>query len=287
VCTLVQVGSREYIRTPRALEIIEKDGELMKINHFNLIINKKIILLILFIFFVNNSSAATVELTSGNLPSSLREGDQINLTVEIKELQDNDLLTIETSLTPAGAKPLYDFGELNAFINENRYQQKITLNLSSLNRPVIHVAISGKAPDAGNNIKCGNSDLIITKFDTTKLKFYEIHADDKLTGIESFDLIILKKENFENSLQQIRWSQLDGLKKETRNLFDLGLVNNAQILANEMKNIQLPGNLLLFGLIEIKDSTWLNIIFLISILTCFIIGYLLGSRKQYSEDNED
>ncbi len=259
----------------------------MKINRFNLIINKKIIVLILFIFFVNNSSAATVELTSGTLPSSLREGDQINLTVKIKELQDNNLLTIETSLIPAGDKPLYDFGELNAFINENRYQQKITLNLSSLNRQFIYVTISGKAPDAGNNIKCGNSDIIITKFGNTKLKFYEIHADDKLTGIESFDLIILKKENFEKTLQQISWSQFDELKKETRNLFDLGLVNDAQILANGMKNIQLPNNLLLFGFIEIKNNTWLNVIFLISILICFIIGYLLGSRKQYSDDNED
>lgn len=259
----------------------------MKINHFNLSINKKIIILILFIFFVNNSSAATVELTSGTLPSSLREGIQTNLTVKINELQDNNLLTIETSLIPAGDKPLYDFGELNAFINENRYQQKITLNLSSLNKQFIYVTISGKAPDAGNNIKCGNSDIIITKFGNTKLKFYEIHADDKLTGIESFDLIILKKENFEKTLQQVSWSQLDDLKKETRNLFDLGLVNDAQILANSMKNIQLPNNLLLFGFIEIKDNTWLNVIFLISILICFIIGYLLGSRKQYSDDNED
>lgn len=73
---------------------------------------------------MNNSSAATVELTSGTLPSSLREGIQTNLTVKINELQDNNLLTIETSLIPAGDKPLYDFGELNAFINENRYQQK-------------------------------------------------------------------------------------------------------------------------------------------------------------------
>ncbi len=258
----------------------------MKISHFNSIMNKKIIVLILFIFFINNSSAATVELTSGTLPSRLREGDQINLTVEIKELQDNKLLTIDTSLIPVGDKPLYDFGELNAFINENKYQQKITLNLSSLNRQFIYVTISGKAPDAGNNIKCGNSDLIITKFDNTKLKFYEVHADDKLIGIESFDLIILKKENFENSLQQISWSQLDELKKETRNLFDLGLVNDAQILANEMKNIQLPNNLLLFGFIQIQNNTWLNIIFLISILTCFIIGYLLGSRKQYSDDED-
>jgi hypothetical protein len=259
----------------------------MKINHFNLTMNNKIILLILFIFFVNNSSAATVELTSGTLPSSLREGDQINLTVEIKELQDNNLVTIDTSLIPAGDKPLYDFGELNAFINENRYQQKIILNLSSLNRQFIHVTISGKAPDAGNNIKCDNSDLIITKYDNTKLKFYEIHADNKLTGIESFDLIILKKENFENSLRQISWSQLDELKKETRNLFDFGLVDDAQILANDMKNIQLPNNLLLFGFIGIENNMWLNIIFLISILICFIIGYLLGSRKQCSDDNED
>jgi hypothetical protein len=248
--------------------------------------NKKIIVLILFIFFINNSSAATVELTSGTLPSSLREGDQINLTVEIKELQDNNLLTIDTSLIQAGDKPLYDFGELNAFINENRYQQKITLNLSSLNRQFIYVTISGKAPDAGNNIKCDNSDLIITKFDNTKLKFYEIQADNKLIGIESFDLIILKKENFEKTLQQISWFQLDELKKETRNLFDLGLVNDAQILADDMKNIQLPNNLLLFGFIEMKNNTWLNVVFLISILICFIIGYLLGSRKQYSDDED-
>ncbi len=259
----------------------------MKTNYLNLIINKKMILLILFILFVNNSSAATVELTSGALPPSLHEGDQINLTIEIKELQDNNVLTIDTSLIPAGDKPLYDFGELNAFINENRYQQKITLNLSSLNRQFIYVTISGKAPDAGNNIKCGNSDLIITKFDNTKLKYYEIYADNKLIGIESFDLIILKKENFENTLQQITWPQLDELKKETRSLFDLGLIDDAQILANDMKNIQLPNNLLLFGFIAIKDNTWLNIIFLISILVFFIIGYLLGSKKQYSDENED
>ncbi|NJD78589.1 MAG: hypothetical protein FIB08_16095 [Candidatus Methanoperedens sp.] len=260
---------------------------IVKINQFSLMINKKIILLTLFIFFINNSSAATVELTSGALPSSLREGDQINLTAEIKELQDNNLLTIETSLIPAGDKPLYDFGELNAFVNENRYQQKITLNLSSLNRQFIYVTISGKAPDAGNNIKCGNSDLVITKFDYTKLKFYEISADTKLIGIESFDLIILKKENFEKTLQQMNWDQLNELKKETRNLFDLGLVNDAQILANSMKNIQLPSSLLLFGFIAINNNTWLNIIFLISILVCFIIGYLLGSRKQYFDDNEE
>jgi len=246
------------------------------------------ILLAIFIM-ANISSAAMVEVTTGKLPAQLHEGDQVDFTIKIKLDSDEEKnIIIETNLVSSNNKPIYDFGDLNPSITDNRYNQKIALNTSSI-APIIgiiQVSISGKVPEGEVRIKPGNSDLIISKFAETKLKFYEVRTGQKLAGIESFELIVKKKENFENTLGSIRRTELDGIKREVRKLFDLGLATEAQNIANEMINIKWPDNLMLFGIIKINDSLMLNGIFIVFLVVVFVIGYVLGS-KQYDEHTDE
>jgi hypothetical protein len=249
----------------------------------------KINLVIILIFCMSNiSSAAVVDLISPDkLPIQLREGDQVNLSIKITDYNDDKYITLETSLIQFGDKPIYDFGELNKYINENRYESKMTLNVSSLpQKAFLDISISGKAPYGETAIKCDN--IIITKFDQTKLKFYEVHVDEKLVGIESFELIINKRQEFEETLQKIRISEFDGMKNDIRNLFNMGIVVEAQNIANEMSGIKWPGSMTLFGIIEIKSDIILDVIFIIVAIFMFIIGYIFGSRDiDKNEQNED
>lgn len=233
---------------------------------------------------IDTSSAATLELVNpGKLPVQLHEGDQINLTIKVKDLEsDVKNITIETSLTSSGNKPIYDFGDLNPSINENRYNQIITLNISSLPPNTFQVSISGIVPSGETRLKVYN-DIIISKFSDSKLKFYEVNADKKLIGIESFDLIIKKKEDFENTLGQVRRSEFDVIKSEVRKLFDLGLTTEAQNFANDMVKIKWPDNLLLLEIIKIDSDLKLNVIFIIAIVSFFMMGYFFGARKEDDE----
>lgn len=244
--------------------------------------NKLTIILLVIAAMINVSSAATVEVTTGKLPVQLHEGDQVDFALKIKLDPDEEKnIIIETNLISSDNKPIYDFGDLNPSITDNRYNQKIVLNVSSTS--LIQVSISGKVPEGETRIKPGNSDLVISKFTETKLKFYEVRAGQKLAGIESFELIINKKEKFENTLGSTRRSELDGMKREVRKLFDLGLSTEAQAIADEMNNIKWPDSLTLFGIIKINDNLILNGIFIISLVIIFVIGYILGSR-QYDDN---
>lgn len=249
---------------------------------------KKIVsaLMIIYIFnslfLVFNVSATTVELLlPETLDYKIEEGKQINFTIMIKDIEykENDFLTLNTNLVASQDKSIYDFGELNKYITENRYQQKIKLNLSSLpKKDIIYITITGSTPNGEIKTKCDN-DLVLIKFHEGKLKLYEAYIDDKLVGVETYELINKKKENFENTIQQINWDELDSLKYEIRNLFDLGLAIEAQNLATEMSDIKRPDNLKLFKIIHINNNLWLNLITLAVIIICFFIGYIIGSRN--------
>lgn len=245
---------------------------------------KFVFFLFLIIIMANTSSAATVELINPtSFPTKLHEGDHINFTIKINTLDENiNNITIETSLISSGNKPIFDFGDLNPSISENRYSPTITLDTASLPK-TFQVSISGNAPAGETRVKVENSNIIYSKFIETKLKFYEVRGDQKLIGIESFELAINSKEKFDNALQQINLQQISGVKREVINLFNLGLTKEAQNIVNEIVKIKLPNDLTLFGILDIKNNFWLNAIMIITIVLFFIIGYYLGSRK----DEED
>ena len=238
-------------------------------------------LLVLTFLVGNASSIATVEVTTGKLPDQFQEGKQVDFTIKIKNYEGTKQLTLETNLVPSMAdKPLWNFGESESIINANRYQQKITLDLSSL-PAVLSVVVSGKVPDGVDRIKC--DDIVLNKMHETKLKFYEVRADDKLAGIESFELILSVKEDFEKTLQQIRRKEFDGMKVDVENVFNSGLTTEAQKLATEMNNVKWPGSLKLFGIITIESDLMINAVIIVLIIVCLIIGYLLGSRESDEE----
>lgn len=247
-----------------------------------------VIALLILLLIINNGNAATVELTNPEkLPAQLSEGEQTNMTIKIKDLDNVKQVILETSLVPmSGDKPLWDFGDLNQYINENRYQKKLTLDLSSLQQKIITVTIIGKAPDGETKYTCEQSDVIVSKFENSKLKLYEITTDGKLARVESFELIINKKQEFEGTMLQIKRSELDGLKGEARKLFDRGLVIEAQNIAIQMKNLKWPDSLTLFGFIKIENDLLLNGIFIIAIIIVFLIGYVLGARQESTNEDQ-
>ena len=236
--------------------------------------------LILTILMVSNASATTVEVVAGKLPAQLHEGEPVNFTIKIKDYEGVRQLTLETNLVPTD-KPLWDFGESDSIVDANRYQQKITLNLSSL-PAIISVSVSGKVPSGINSVKYG--DLVLNKMLDTKLKFYEIHADGNIVKIEPFELIIKTKEDFDQTLQSIRRKEFDNMKTDVRKIFDTGLTTDAQNIATDMNNIKWPDSLMLFGIIKIENEMMMNGIVIGSILIMFVIGYALGSRED--EDGE-
>ncbi len=254
----------------------------MKVNKTRLTI---ISILIWAIFITNGTYAATVELTTGKLPDQLQEGKQVDFTIKIKDYEDSQQLMLETNLIPSAAdKPLWNFGESESVIDINRYQQKIILNLSSL-PAFLNVHVSGKVPEGIDKIKC--DDIILNKMHETKLKYYEVRTEEKLVGIESFELIIGTKEDFENTLQKIRRSEFDRMKQEVRNLFYMGVTTEAQNIANEMSVMTWPDSLSLFWIFTIKNSTWLNVTFIIYGLVMLLIGYAFGARGTNDPNNQD
>ena len=245
----------------------------MKIDKTKLTI---ISILIWAIFIVNGTYAATVELTTEKLPDQLQEGKQVDFTIKIKDYEDVQQLTLETNLIPSAAdKPLWNFGESESVIDINRYQQKITLNLSSL-PAFLNVHVSGKVPEGIDKIKC--DDIILNKMHETKLKYYEVRTEEKLVGIESFELIIGAKEDFESTLQKIRRTEFDKMKQEVSKLFYTGMTTQAQNIANEMSVMTWPDSLKLFGILTLTNSTWLNIIFIFFGIVMLLIGYAFGAR---------
>ncbi len=251
----------------------------MKINKSRL---KLTSILVLVILMGNISSATTVEVTTEKLSPRLQEGNQVDFTMQIKNYENEKQITLETNLVSSSTdKPLWNFGDSESVIDANRYQQKLTLNLTSL-PAILNVKVSGKVPSGVEKIKCG--DVVLDNIHNTKLKFYEIRADDKLVGIESFDLVIIAKENFENTLQQIRRKEFDTLKTEVTKVFNAGLTTEAQKMANEMNTISWPNSMKLLGVIPIESNMAINIIVIALICACLVLGYILGSRGIEEDD---
>ncbi len=239
-----------------------------------------LLVIIITVNAINIGTAATVELISPqSLPVKLNEGEQVSINIKIKDFEDAKQITLDTSLVSDG-KPIYDFGDLNPYINENKYQPKIILNISTLpQKAFLDVTISGKAPEGEKRIKIDNSDIIFSKFENTKLKLYEVSADEKLADIESSELVIAKKENFEKTIQQIRRKEFDNIKTDVQKLFDLGLTTEAQNIATDMSNIKWPDSLTLFGIMKIESDIWIDVIVIGVLIVGFFIGYGLGSRR--------
>lgn len=261
--------------------ILKKGCETMKINSIRSVIS----FLILAILIVGNASAATVEVIAPEkLPVQLQEGEQVDFTIKIKDYDDARQLTIETNLVSSTDKPLWNFGDSEPIIEANKYQQKITLNLSSL-PAILTVSVSGKVPEGIDRVKCG--DIVLNRIHGTSLKFYEVRVDEKLVKIDSFGLIIKIKEDFDKTLQQIRRKELDGMKTEVTKVFDAGLTTDAQNIVTEMNNIKWPDSLMLFGIIKIENDMMINGIIIGSILITFVVGYILGSRGSEDDDDSD
>lgn len=247
------------------------------------------ILSIMAINTINIVSAASVQVVNGKLSTQLHEGEQVDFSIQIKtDLSTEKNITIETNLISSDNNPIYDFGELNPSITSNRYNQKITLDTSTLPK-IFQVKISGKVPNGEIQTKPDDSDdnLVISKFINTELKFFEIHADQNLAGIESFKLIINKKEKFDSTLQSIRRPEFDKMKSEIQKLFDSGFPNEAQNLANEMSNIKFPDSLTLFGVLKISNDMFLNILVIITVIVIFSIGYIAGAKPNDEPYNHD
>ena len=254
----------------------------MRINSTGLVIGLSF--LILTILITSNASAATVEVVTGKLPTQLHEGDQVDFTIKIKDYEGVGQLTLETDLIASADKPLWKFGESEEpIIDANRYQPKITLNLSSL-PAILSVSVSGKVPGGIDTVKSG--DIVLNKMRDAKLKFYEIRADRKLAGIDSFELIIKIKDEFEKTLQSIRRKEFDNMKTDVRKVFDDGLTTEAQNIATDMNNIKWPDNIILLGGIKIENDMMINIIFIVSILLCFVVGYVIGIKRIDDDEND-
>ena len=243
-----------------------------------------ILLIIMGITMITMSSAATVELVSPEkLPLQLREGEQTNLTIKIEDYGNAKSITIDTSLILSDNKPIYDFGELNPSITENRYNQTITIDTSLLPQKDFQVSISGKAPVGETENKIKDTDIVIRKFSTSNKNYYEVHADDALVTVNSFELVIKIEDDFVKTMEKVTWKELDGTKREVTKLFYSGLTTEAQNIANEMVKITVPGSLSLFGMVKIESDIWLDIIVVVAALITFCIGFIIGRRN----DNED
>lgn len=243
-----------------------------------------IILVIMGATLITISSAATVELVnSAQLPVQLREGDQTNLTIRIGDYGGAKSITIDTSLISSDNKPIYDFGDLNPSITENRYNQTITIDTSLLQQKEFQVSISGKAPVGETENKIKDTTIIIRKFSSSNQKYYEVLADNALVNTKTFELVIKIEDDFIKTTDKITWKELEGTKKEVTKLFYSGLTSEAQSIANEMVKITVPGSLSLFGVVNIESDTFLNIIVVVVALAMFCLGFIFGRRG----DNED
>lgn len=230
------------------------------------------------------SSAATVELVSPTkLPSQLREGEQIGLTIKIEDYGNAKSITIGTSLMPSDNKPIYDFGALNPSIAENRYNQTITIDTSLLPQKEFQVSIYGKAPSGETVDRIKDTDIVIRKFSESNKKYYDVFADKVSVDVNSFELAIKVEEDFTNTVEKIKWQELDGTKKEVTKLFYSGLTSEAQNIANEMAKINIPNSLSLFGLVKIESSIWLDIILAVTALVAFFLGFIAGRKREDDE----
>lgn len=242
--------------------------------------------LFIILSIISNVSAITVEPVDPPLTSQLNEGTQVNFTLKIKDLdqRDTDYLRIETNLVKSGDSPIYDFGDLNEYIDNNRYQKSLDLNLSSFpQEKMITVTVSGQAPN-GEISKKVNDNLVLTTFRNGDLKYYEV-TNGKQVEIKAFKLNIQKEEKFEDTMQQINLNELNPLKQDVRELFNIGLVTEAQKMASEMSEIKLPpDNLMLFNIVNVKSNSFLNLVAIIFLVFGLILGYVFRMKTEFKDE---
>ena len=226
---------------------------------------------------ISVTSATIVDLVNPNeLPIKLNEGDFVVFTLKIKDYDYNSTIELDTNLESVNNEPLYDFGNLNEQININKYNQLIILKNSDLPKTdLFEVTISGKVPNGEIQEKYDDN-LIAIKFKKANLKYYEVCTDGKTDFIETFELQIKRQIDFENTMNLIKLDELDELKMDTRELYNKGLVIEAENFANQLSEIKLPGNLNLFNMIEIKSNQMLLTVLILSSGLSLIFGFIFG-----------
>lgn len=241
----------------------------------------------IIISMISNASAITAEPADpSGLPSQLDEGAQISFTFKITDFdqRSTDNLKIETDLLKSGNSPIYDFGDLNEYIDSSRDRQDLYLNLSSIPpRKVITVTVLGKSP-SGTIEKKIEDGIVVTKFRDGNLKYYEVSNGDKSCGIETFKLNIEKKKQFEDTMQQINLDEFSLMKQEVRKLYDFGFVTEAQSMASEMSKIKLHDNLSLFGVLDIKTNSSLNVVTVGFLFLGLITGFVLRMKLEAKDE---
>jgi hypothetical protein len=107
---------------------------------------------------------------------------------------------------------------------------------------------------------------------------------NEVCKIQTFKLNIQKKEKFEDSMQQINLNELDPLKKDVRELFEIGLVTEAQQMASDMSGINLHDYLKLFNIVDVKSNFSLNIVAISFLSFGFIVGYVCRMKREVKEE---
>lgn len=257
---------------------------MFKLMHFT----RLICFCLITLFVVSIASATTIELVNPDeLSGQLNEGDYVEFTLKIKDYEDVSSIKLETNLETIGNEPLYDFGNLNEQITGNKYDQTMILTDSDLPQMAfLEVTISGKVPNGEIRDPYGDN-LVLIKFKKTNLKYYEVKTDDKTDGIETFELQIKRQIDFENTMDKVELEELNALKKETRELYDNGLVMEAEDFANEMSKIKLPNNLRFLEIIEIRSNLMLNLMVIGSSILFLIFGFIIGLYYVSSGDKYD
>jgi hypothetical protein len=256
-------------------------------------VNRRLLIrsgLFLFIILSIISNAAAIKVDQvPNLAPKLDEGTPVNFTLKIYDLDQRtvDDLTIETNLVASGNSPIFDFGDLNKYIETERYKQTLHLNLSSIpNKKTITIMVSGKTP-SGEISDSVRNNLVLTTFNDGDLKYYEVkNGEENPLGIAAFKLNIQKKEQFEDTMQKINLDELNPLKQDVRDLFNIGFVTEAQKMASEMSEIRLPpSNLKLFYIVDVNSDFSLNLITVIFLLLGCVVGFVI--RMKTSELKEE
>ncbi len=255
---------------------------------------KSVVIIIMMMSMINitmigMSSATRAEpINPEKLPVQVNEGEPVSFIIQIDDFSDAKIITIDTSLIGIDNNPIYDFGDLNPSITASRYNSTIILDVSSLPLKEFQVNISGRTPMGETRVPIPDTNIIVSKFDKSTKKYYEVIADKKLINIKSFELIIKSNEEFTKTIDKLQWNEFDGIKKESVKMFNNGLTTEAQNIVNELVKINIPNNLLLFWIFRIDNNLLLNIIVVGFTLFGFIAGFkYAGGKPIPDEEDED
>ncbi len=246
-----------------------------------------IVIIIMGNTMIGMSSARAELISPEKLPFQVNEGKTVSFIIRIDDYSDAKIITIDTSLIGIDNNPIYDFGDLNPSITASRYNSMIILDVSSLPLKEFKVTISGRAPMGETRVPIQDTNIIVSKLDKATKKYYEVIVDKKSMNIEPFELIIKSNEEFTETIDKLQWKEFDGIKKESVKMFSNGLTSEAQNIVNELVKINIPNNLLLFGIITIDNNLLLNIIVVSSVICSILIGFYVGFMWAANTKPED